>query len=272
MPVRRPAVALAAVALAFVTLASSSAKAEMIAGWDFSQYFGSGFFTVDGATFVDTLPANYSDLDPTFNAGAESQAFGAMYLNGVFGSTNVPEGTGSEEIIPFTGSLTSNADAPAVNPFESFTILANEGQLFTSALSLRANTASSVVFEADLSSIAETRGGWSVSFGGKTLAGSSSVGIEFSTDGSSYQSFGFVTLLPSDAAYNVALGTATSEKAYVRFNFAPANATDLPIIDNVAIVVPEESATFSAVVALATLVFLRRRVSENQNPPAVSRG
>ena len=245
--------------IALFAVIAAPAHAEMIAGWDFSQYFGSGFLTIDGATFTDTLDANYSDLDPTFNAGAESAAFGTMYIDGSFGSTDVAEGSGTEEIIPFTGSLAGNADAPAVNPFESFSILTNEGQMFTSQLSLRGDATSSVVFEADVSSVAGTRSNWRVTFAGRNLSGQSDVGIQFSTDGSSYTSYGSVTLLTSEAAFDVALGTATSAMGYVKFDFAPPNGTDLPIIDNVAIEVPEPNAAAMGWLALGTLACMRGR-------------
>jgi len=179
---------------------------------------------------------------------------------------------GSEQSIFFIGALPGNADAPAVNPFASFTTQAAEGQLFTSSLGQEASSASSAASEPDPGSVSKTRCNGSLGVAARTPAGSSSVGTWFSTDGSSQQSLDSATLLPSDAAYNVTLGTAASEQAYVRFNFAPANATDLPIIDNVASVFPEASASSSALVALAVLVLSRRRVSDPQNPPALSRG
>ena len=42
--------------LASMSLAGS-ARATMVAGWDFSQYFGAGFLSTDGATFQTTLDA-----------------------------------------------------------------------------------------------------------------------------------------------------------------------------------------------------------------------
>src|SRR5258707_9305890 len=95
-------------------LLSAPAGATGIAGWDFSQYFGDGLLSTDGVTFTNTLSANYSNLDPTFNAGAESAAFGTMFMNGSFGSTNVNAGSGTEQFLPTTGSLASNlAFSPA---------------------------------------------------------------------------------------------------------------------------------------------------------------
>ena len=61
---------------------AAPAGASGIAGWDFSQYFGDGILSTDGTTFTNTLPANYSNLDPSFNAGAGSAAFGTMFMNG----------------------------------------------------------------------------------------------------------------------------------------------------------------------------------------------
>src|SRR5262245_1029525 len=49
---------------------AAPAGATGIAGWDFSQYLGTSLLSTDGATFTNTLSANYSQLDPTFNAGA----------------------------------------------------------------------------------------------------------------------------------------------------------------------------------------------------------
>jgi hypothetical protein len=87
----------------------SSAQASLVARWDFSQYAGDGFMSIDGgSSFTNTLSANYSDLDPTFGAGFESAAFGTMYVDGSFGSTPVAAVSGSEQFLPtaaYGGSL-----------------------------------------------------------------------------------------------------------------------------------------------------------------------
>lgn len=50
-----------------------TAGAQLMAGWDFSQYAVDGALSTDGATFTDTLAANYSSFDLTNNAGSEVQ-------------------------------------------------------------------------------------------------------------------------------------------------------------------------------------------------------
>src|SRR5262245_48598918 len=210
----------------------------MVAGWDFSQYFGDGFMSVDGgSTFTNVLSANYSDLDPTFGAGFESQAFGTMFVNGSFGSTNVAAGSGTEEFVPSAtapGSLVSNLGAPATVDFDAFTVLADEGQVSTELLAMLATAPAVVVFEVDLGPAGQTGSNWSLGLGAKTTSGTSSVGVEFSTDGLSFTPLGSLQVSAVDGLFRVALGSASSAQAFVRLSFAPS-ATDRPFIDNVAI-------------------------------------
>ncbi len=207
------------------TVGTLPVKADMLAGWDFSQYFGDGLLSVDGSTFTNTLDSNYSDLDPTFGAGAESSAFGTMTLPNL------------DDVLPTAavpGSLSSNINAPTGVPFESFTVLINEGQMFANALAMTAVNATSVIFEANLTSNPLLLGSdWSVSFGGKTFSGTSSVGVEFSTDGVSYNSFGSVNLTSVDTPFNVGLGTNASDRGFVRLTFDPTEGQ--PVFDNFAI-------------------------------------
>src|SRR5262245_46840268 len=150
---------------------SALAQSSMVAGWDFSQYFGDGFMSIDGGnSFTNTLSANYSDLDPTFGAGFESQAFGTMFVDGSFGSTNVAAGSGTEEFLPSAtapGSLVSNLGAPGTVDFDAFSVLEDEGQVSQELLSMLATAPATVVFQADLSSVLRTGSDWSLSFGAK---------------------------------------------------------------------------------------------------------
>jgi hypothetical protein len=256
--------------LALAVLVGSAANATMLAGWDFSQYFDVGALSTDGATFTDTLDANYSDLDPTAGAGAESGAFGTMYINGQFGSTNVGPllGSGLEPIQPTAatgGSLASNLTAPGGVDFDSLTVLLDEGQAFANSLAMIAAGTSVVVFEADLSSASQAGSSWSISFGARTFAGTSSIGIEFSSDGVTFTSFGSVNLTTTDTAFDVVLGADQTSTAYVRLSFNPSGANQ-PLIDNVAIsaaelveVVPEPSTTLLGSMGLIGLALAGRR-------------
>jgi hypothetical protein len=261
--VKTRSLALASLAcIAVAGAVTAPARAQMVAGWDFSQYLGVGLLSIDGATFTDQLSANYSDLDPTFGAGAESAAFGTMHVDGTFGSTNVDEASAGAEFIPTSDSLSSNLDAPAFNSFDSFTILLDEqAQMFANPLSMIASGPVDVVFEADLTSAGQSGSNWSVSFGGRTLSGTSNVAIGFSSDGSSYGGFGSVQLTVNDTAFQVNLAAAPSQTGFVRLSFDPVGE-DLPIIDNVAIRVPEPGEGILAVTAWLAVqgaVAFRRR-------------
>lgn len=257
--------------LSFVASAPNTVRAqevELIAGWDFSQYQGDGFLSIDGVGFTDTLDANYSSLDPTFGAGIESAAFGTMYMDGSFGSTAVPVGTGTEAftVTQQPGQLpTSNC--AALNPCENFGVLQSEGgQLFVQSNSMLVTNAVSVVFQADLSSVEQTRDSWRLSFGAKTFSGIESgnaqVSIDFSTDGSSYANVANLEITPADTQFIVSLGDVESETAFARFNFSAPEGIFQPLLDNVAIEVPEPIAALSgatAVSVLAGLAAARRR-------------
>src|SRR5262245_37873092 len=91
----------------------AGAAQMMVAGWDFTQYFGAGSLIVD-QTFTDvkTLRSNYSDFDTTFGAGGDSQPFGTLYMDGTNGSTNI---SGPGQVTPTTTSLTFNLATPGAN-------------------------------------------------------------------------------------------------------------------------------------------------------------
>jgi hypothetical protein len=254
--------------LALAALVGSAANATMIAGWDFSQYFDVGALSTDGADFTDTLDANYADppLDPN-GAGAESAAFGTMYLNGAFGSDDLGPllGSGLEPFVPTAatgGSLSSNLTAPAGPDFDSLTVLIDEGQSFANPLAMIASASVVVVFEADLTSVPLIGSDWSISFGARTFAGTSSIGIAFSSDGVNFTPFGSVNLTTTDTPFSVALGAATTDTAYVRLSFDPSGVNQ-PIIDNLAIhgtlTVPEPSTALLGSLGLLGLALAGRR-------------
>jgi hypothetical protein len=251
-------------------LMAAAAGAETIAGWDFSQYRASGSL----APFTDTLPANYSHLDPTGNAGAESAAAGTLYFDGSFGSSSTltdflpTAGTMNCERRPIGGSLQpsgcsppnvdgpvrSNRNEPWPNAgdtsFDAHSRLRAEGQAFQNLLAMRAEDNVSIVLEADAGTLSSA---WGVSFGARTVSGGGDDGgpiscdppgatecdatitVEFSPDGSSYTSFGSVPLTAEDTRYDVPLASGNATTGYVRLGLVPGSNGALPLIDNVAV-------------------------------------
>lgn len=238
-------------------LLAGSAWAENVAGWDFSQYSRDG----DSSGSVS---ANYSSLDPTGNAGAESAAYGTATMSGVVAR----HGDLSPGVVP-SGSLTdANIGGPASglisNSFNAFTTLQLEGQTFTNPMSITAPAApGTAVFEGDLTSLADTTGyGWSVSFAGKVVGDSSaSVGVEFADDCSTYSSAGNVIVDDETEAYTVEFPKIASPNACARLTI-PQTAGSRTVIDNVSldvIAVPEPAVGAQLLAGFMGLVALARR-------------
>lgn len=253
--------------LALSVAVTGSAQAGMIAGWDFSQYFAPGELSIDGANYTNVLSANYSNLDPTFGAGSASAAFGTLYFDGSFGSTNVSPSSATSQLTPTSFSLGANINAPVAGggpvPFDSFTELQDEGQIYASALQLQIRSAVSFVFAAYTNTIPGLGSAWSVSFGGQTDSGTSTVAISFSTDGINYLPFGSRTINNLDTQFSLNLGALPSEAGFVRFSVDPTGVGTR--IDNVAIngaivpPVPEPATAVLLGTALAAFAALGRR-------------
>ena len=261
-----------------LALGAGPAQAAMVAGWDLSQYFADGILSIDGVDYTGTLSANYSDLDPTQGAGAESAAFGTLYLDGQFGSTDVQAGSGTEPILPsgaVGGSLSSNLGAPGglggSLDFDTHSILAFEGQAYTNFLALTAADAASAVFAANLSAVPELGSDWSVSFGARTFSGAGTVGIAFSTDGVIYTNAGSAILSSLDTLYSLNLSAIASDTAFVRFDFAApaAGGVGQAFIDNIAInanlvPIPEPGTVLLYGFGMIALAFAGRRSRDSR--------
>jgi hypothetical protein len=226
-----------------IALLGSSAQGATIAGWDFSQWLGSGVLSTNGLALQSTLNANYSSLDSTNNAGTESAALGRLFFDGQFGSTQVDPDPAIATFVPVGGSLASNLDAPTLdlqgnpifgaNPFDSLDVLASENQQYRNRLQMGATAPLAAVFAADLGSLGSIASDWRVSFGARSDA-PSVLAVAFSTDGVAYVDAGNVTLGAGDTRYALNLTGLTGSRAFVRFQFA-GSSESTQFIDNVAI-------------------------------------
>ena len=260
----------AAIAVSTAGLAGT-ATAELIAGWDFSQYTVDGSLH-DGSGNVDTLPANYSSLDATYGAGGtgpgDSADFGTLFMDGSLGSTNVSEGAASPgpEVVARANDTKANRQAPLdmdtagnfpINVFDAFNVLLGEGQANQSRVGLTARAPVDLVFQANQGA-ALTRT-WEVSFAGFAVAptGPVDVGVEFAANCTSYSLVDTVTLTEDEQAFSVLLANVTGDdEVCVRLTLDDSNGQ--PVIDNVAVPEPGFAASFVAGV-LALLGLERRR-------------
>ncbi len=277
--------------VAVAALLAVPAQAEVIAGWDFSQYARPAALT----PFANTLPANYSSLDPTGNAGIESASLGTLHFDGSFGSsstlTDFLPTPGSKNCLrgtdPPRGCANGNADGPVRSNRKepwgrgetafgagAHSVLRAEGQAFQNLLGMSASNTLSVVFAVDLTLLGMDASNWSVSFGGRTASGggpgggeqscdppgcTSTVGVDFSLDGSTYVPFGSANLTAEDERFEVALPAVPTDTAFVRLNLDAGSGT--PIIDNVAVnglPLPEPGVTLQLLAGLVGLLALNR--------------
>jgi hypothetical protein len=278
---RAVAIALFAAALTI----SGGAQAAFIAGWDFSQYAGQGSLQVsedpDTADPInaDTLRSNYSDYDPTFGAGGDSQDAGTMYINGQFGSTNVDENATIPVFRALAGSLTNNVTLPGSNEVPVGDVnfnassgvlqvaagnyLAGTGQDFNVTLSMIATATVDAVFAAHVSAVDPGMQGsnWSLSFAARTASGTASVGLEFSTDGSDWTVLAPADLTTTDTLFTRDVLGEAGENGYFRMRFT---STGTPRIDNVTISgditpIPEPGTAMLMLLGLTGLGVVGRR-------------
>lgn len=257
-----------AAAVLTVTVAGS-AQATMVAGWSFNTYFTDGLLQTPAGT-ANTLDAQFSDFDPTGGAGAESAAFGTAFFDGSFGSSNVSTASFPADFAPSAalgGNLLSNSTAPVNGVPAGDVEFNNDGGFlaaelgFSSPFAMQAVQAVTVVFAADLSSLSDVGSNWAFSVAGRTLTGTATIGVEFSTDGSIFASFGTLNLNTVDSPFNVALGADESDFGYIRLTMSQG-----AYIDNLAITadvgpasVPEPATAMLAISGLLGLGLMGRK-------------
>jgi hypothetical protein len=276
----------ALVAFAAALCTAGPVQAAFIAGWDFSQYGIAGSLIVDepNETSSDTLKSNYSDFDATFGAGAGSQPYGTLYVNGQHDSTDVDENAGVPIFRSTTGSLLSNALLPGTNEVPVGDVafgtsdgvlqvgagnyLAGTGQDFNLALSMIASSLVDVVFEANLSALGAlyVAENWSLSFGGRTPSGASVVSVDFSLDGINWTALADQNLGATDSPFTVAVAGQQGDNAFFRLGLLGTTGANQPRIDNVSISgdvsqIPEPGTALLLMLGLTGLgVSGRRRV------------
>lgn len=268
----------------------AGAQADVIAGWDFSQYEKPGSLDGGGST-----PAATNSVEDPNGAGAESGAIGTATIGGA--GTLLPSAGASQNGTQATpgirgysprGPITSNESDPFVTgqtAFNALATLADEGQTSTNLFAMAADGSVTVDFAATPASSYED---WAVSFGAKMLngggtdggeqscAGACGTSVAVSLDtGSGFVSFdevsvdggtpapGSVDLTPEDRRYRVTFpnsGDSTSSPV-VRIAMAGGPGTGTPLIDNVAIEavpLPEPGALLGLLAGAGMLAGLRR--------------
>ncbi len=241
------------------TASAAPTPVQLVGGWDFSQYRADD--TLDsGAGPADTLPANYSSHDATAGAGSGSAAFGTLFMNGTFGSTNVSEVAVSPEVVAHAHATEANREAPVDerganafpwSAFDSFRVLASEGQVNQERTGITARAPVDVVFQADHGPAAT--GQWKLSFAGFAInpTGAVNVDVEFAPSCGAYAPAGTVSLTGAEQTFSLDVGGAavTDNDVCVRLGLDPTNGQ--PVIDNVAL---PEAGLASMFVAGALLV------------------
>jgi hypothetical protein len=259
--------------LAVCLLVASQVQAmQLIAGWDFSQSCLEGNLCDPLFNPIQTLPANYSDLDPTLGMGAESADFGTMHVDGTLGSTSVPGFAGAfTTVSPSLTLNTSNHDP--LGPFSAVEMGApgNEGimkaelglDLPYQQHAMRSSDLIDVVFHADLSSLTSTGSNWEVSFAAIS-EGASSVAVGFSLNGVTYSPVATEGLGMSEEVVTVPLGGTDLTEVFVMLSFL--DTEDPSQIDNLVIkadanIIPEPGTVLLLGAGLGGLAIFGRRRS-----------
>lgn len=252
-------------------LFASAQAQELVAGWDFSQFAGSGFSTTDNATFATQANANFvrSSAGSFVGVAGVNTApnYGAIHYDGSFGSSvfdlNAQLYNGDEDAGTFNtpgGSLGSSG---------SINTLVAQGQNFgiAQAMSLGGNReGQSIVIAMDVSSYDSFTVGsdWNLTYAARTndtIDGASNIGWEYSLDGSNYTFLENDALTSSLTGFSVDLSAAgATDQLFVRGTFSGIDNNAL-YVDNVMVnAVPEPSA-FAAIFGVLALGFaaVRRR-------------
>ncbi|HEY8123785.1 MAG TPA: PEP-CTERM sorting domain-containing protein [Myxococcota bacterium] len=251
---RKLTLTIAAVALSLAYSMSAQA-ASLVAGWDFSQYYADSVHSIDGGNSAapSDIRANYSSFDPN-GAGAQAAAFGVYHL------PFTPVGDASEPLLPTavpgTGSLLPNINQ---GPYNNFSVLTLEGQASQSDLAMVAVQTTSLVFEADLTTVPQTGSDWQITLAGATQLGTGTIQIEFSTNGSAWSQAGTISVSTSAIALSSTVQAVTSDRAFFRLTLSPSTVIDNVGITANLVTVPEPSTAALLAAGLLGLGRIGRR-------------
>jgi hypothetical protein len=256
------------------------ARADLIGGWDFSQYTTAGFLSTDGQTLQNTLDANFSDLDTTGGTGTESNAFGTMHLDGTLGSFDTPLSFDGQlaggdpfapQAVPPGNDLASNQNQAFLQYSPSAAAcVQQQSELMPGAncstFAMTAVQSVSVVFHLLPSALNPDQWGedWTLTFAGKMLSGTgTTIGVEFSVDGTNYVPKGTANLTATDTAFSFDLDPVLTPEAFVRL-VINASGSVVPAIDNVGVeatltLIPEPGTALLLLAGLGGLATAGRR-------------
>jgi hypothetical protein len=203
----------------------AQAVPQLVAGWDFSQSCLEGNLCDQALQGVQTLSANYSDLDPTDGMGAESAAFGTMHLDGQFGSSDVP-GIGGW-FTTVSPSLTLNTSVHSDFPLVEVGAEGNASIMQAEIPgvpyqqhAMRASDILDAVFRVDFSTRPGSLGSdWEVSFAAQSDGSASQVAVSFSLDGVDYGVPVVQAIGGDEEVITVALGGTDLSQVFVKLSF-----------------------------------------------------
>jgi hypothetical protein len=286
---------LAIAAVVGAGLLAASGQAEVIAGWDFSQFRNPGALT-GGAV---PLPANYSFADSN-GAGAEAALYASASVIGGSWLPTAGEGQNCQRrpdgVGDTAGCAAPNVDGPVrsnrsepfslgMPSFDAHSILKAEGQPYTNLHAMMAPGGDvTVVFEVLAPFTNGGADGWQISFGGKMMSGNgddggappveeggqvgcspgctANVSARWSSDGIVYNpAVADVLDIDDDRiVLDLNAGPDASTTAFVELTI-DGSPGRIPVIDNVAIEaipLPEPSGAVQMLFGVGCLLGLRR--------------
>lgn len=234
------------------TAAVSAASADMLAGWDFSQYAFDGFTSTDGTTLAGTLDANYTGGAADFGGAA---SLGTLYYDGATYGTSA-----NSVFTPLGGLATATGNQGYLGTAGSLATLGFQGQAFTNEKAL-ATATDGAIFAFEVTAGTVDFESFEYAAYNQTDA-SSTLTWEVSVNGGGFSGLDVDAITNSATAFSIDLTGITADTLVVRATLSGLDANNFAL-DNVVVngtVVPEPS-TYAAIFGAIALAFaaVRRR-------------